>query len=280
MTPSLGEALGEALGEEVETWKSLGAGLPSGMLRIVLADVDGVVTPGEGQPARLSVLERLTAINAAALVDPYVPAVCLCTGRQAPYVEVMAQMTGAFLPCSFEHGAGLFFPRAFEYVFHPTLGDDHFAEIAALREELRHRLTRRAFVQPGKEAMVTLFPLGGTPLQDLAEAASGAVARLGLTFTIELNATGIEVRRPGIDKGEGCRWLTSLLNVSLDQVCGVGDTDPDLGYLSLSGLGLSAAPANATPKVKAGVVLVSPADNGDGLLEIIAEVERLNRRRG
>jgi hydroxymethylpyrimidine pyrophosphatase-like HAD family hydrolase len=267
-----------SLGEEVEAWKTLGAGLPSGSVRIVLADVDGVVTSGEGQPARLSVLERLTAINAAALVDPCVPAVCLCTGRQAPYVEVMAQMTGAFLPCSFEHGAGLFVPRAFEYVFHPALGDNHFGQIAALRTELQH-LKGRAFVQPGKEAMVTLFPLGGTPLQDLAEAASGAVAHLGLNFTVELNATGVEVRPRGIDKGEGCRWLTSLLNVGVDQVCGVGDSDPDLAYLSLPGLGLSAAPANATPNVRAGVRYVSSAEDGDGLLEIIAEVQRLNRRR-
>jgi hypothetical protein len=263
------------VGQDAEAWLRLGADLPLDVVRVVLADVDGVVTPGEGQPARLSVLERLTAINASALSDPLVPAVTLCTGRQAPYVEVMAQMTGAFLPCSFEHGAGLFLPRVFEYVFHPRLEEDHFAQVAAVRAALD--LRGRAFVQPGKEAMVTLFPLGGTPLETLAEKARAAVAQAGLDFMVELNATGVEVRPRGIDKGEGCRWLGSALGLQLQQLCGVGDTDPDLAYLSLPGLGFSAAPANATDGVKQAVTYVSPAHDGDGLLDIIARVQARNR---
>jgi len=241
----------------------------------VLPDVDGVVTPGEGHPARLSVLEQLARINAAALRDACVPAVTLCTGRQAPYVELMAQMTGAFLPCSFEHGAGLFFPRAFRYIYDPRLGADHFQRVARLRAELQ--LADRAFVQPGKEAMITLFPLHGTSLEELADAARAAVARSRLLFSVELNATGVEVRPRGIDKGEGCRWLADLLDLPLAQVCGVGDSDPDLAFLGLAGIGLAAAPANATPAVRAAVSYLSAAEDGEGLLEIVAEVEHRNR---
>ena len=80
------------LGEAALAWVALGAGLPPGSLRLVLADVDGVITRGEGQPAELDVLERLAAINAAARRDPRVPAITLCTGRQAPYVELLAQL--------------------------------------------------------------------------------------------------------------------------------------------------------------------------------------------
>ena len=269
---------GLAVGEEAEAWLRLGADLPSGVLRLVLADVDGVVTPGEGRPALLSVLERLAEINTAALRDPWVPAVTLCTGRQAPYVEVMAQMTGAFLPCSFEHGAGLFFPRAFQYVFHPRLGDHHFAQVAAVRAALD--LRGRAFVQPGKEAMLTLFPLGETPLETIAEDARAAVAGLGLDFTVEMNVTGVEVRPPGIDKGEGCRWLASLLGLSLERLAGVGDSDPDLAYLGLPDLGFSACPSNATPGTKAAVSYVSPAEDGEGLLDILARVNEMNRACG
>jgi hydroxymethylpyrimidine pyrophosphatase-like HAD family hydrolase len=266
---------GQAPGSEAEAWLRLGEDLPPGVVRLVLADVDGVVTPGEGHPARLSVLERLADLNAAALTDPWVPAVTLCTGRQAPYVEVMAQMTGAFLPCSFEHGAGLFFPRAFQYVFHPRLGDDHFDRVAAVRGALD--LRGRAFVQPGKEAMITLFPLGQTPLETIAEHARAAVAQVGLDFTVEMNVTGVEVRPRGIDKGEGCRWLASLLGLGLERFGGVGDSEPDLAYLGLPGLALSACPSNAMPRVKAGVSYVSQSEDGEGLLEILAEVQARNR---
>jgi hypothetical protein len=110
--------------------------LPTGSLRLVLTDVDGVITRGEGQPIDIEVLQHLAAINAAARRDPYVPAITLCTGRQAPYVELMAQLTGTFLPCIFEHGAGLFFPTTFLYEFDPRLGGDYAARLASLRAAL------------------------------------------------------------------------------------------------------------------------------------------------
>jgi hydroxymethylpyrimidine pyrophosphatase-like HAD family hydrolase len=271
----------QQLGPAVEAWLALGAGLSPAALRVVLADVDGVVTPGEGHPAHLRVLQRLEQINAAARRDPCVPAVALCTGRQAPYVELMAQMTAAFLPCSFEHGAGMYVPGAFRYVFHPRLGRRYTANLAALRAAIEAQpllRRRRAFVQPGKEAMLTLFPLGGASLDSLAGAAEAAVARTRLAYNVELNATGVEVRPRGIDKGAGCRWLAGLLGLSLRQVCGVGDSDPDLSFLGLPGLGLAAAPANASPRVRAAVGVVARAADGEGLLEIVAEAERRNRR--
>jgi hypothetical protein len=160
-------------------------------------------------------------------------------------------------------------------VFHPRLGDDHFDRVAAVRGALD--LRGRAFVQPGKEAMLTLFPLGGTPLSALADAARDAVGRLGLDFVVELNATGVEVRPEGIDKGEGCRWLAELLNLSLAQIGGVGDSDPDLAYLGLPGLGFAGCPSNATPRLKEAVSYVSQADDGDGLLEMLEQVQARNR---
>src|SRR5205807_8282892 len=87
-------------------WQAARAGAPRGLIRAVLSDVDGVVTPGEGRAADLRVLARLADYNRLAPADPTVPAIALCTGRPAPYVEMMAQMIGAFLPCLFEHGAG------------------------------------------------------------------------------------------------------------------------------------------------------------------------------
>jgi hypothetical protein len=67
--------------------------------------VDGVITRGEGQPVDLDVVMRLAELNRAAADDSSALAVTLCTGRQAPYVELMAQLCEVFLPCVFEHGA-------------------------------------------------------------------------------------------------------------------------------------------------------------------------------
>ena len=266
------------LGADAAAWVHLVESSSKPLCRLVLTDVDGVITPGEGQPADLQVLARLAEINRAARHDACVPAVTLCTGRQAPYVELMAQMTGTFLPCIFEHGAGLFFPTAFRYLFHPRLGPRYAADLAALRAALAATLLDpgRAFVQPGKEASMTLYPLGSTSLDEIMAAASEAIERTAAHFDVARNMTGIEVRPAGIDKGEGARWLAEVLGVPLAQFAGVGDSDPDLGFLQR--VGFSAAPANATPAIRASVAYVASAPHGAGLLEIVALVERRNRQ--
>jgi len=57
--------------------------------RLVVADVDGVLSHGEAAPLDFAVLQRLAEINDCARQDPVYPAVTLCTGRPVPYVEVL-----------------------------------------------------------------------------------------------------------------------------------------------------------------------------------------------
>jgi hydroxymethylpyrimidine pyrophosphatase-like HAD family hydrolase len=270
----------ELLGGAALGWVALGSGLPKGSVRLVLADIDGVITRGEGHSAEIDVLERLTAINAAALHDPRVPAITLCTGRQAPYVELMAQLIGGFLPCIFEHGAGLFFPTAFRYQFDPRLGSDYSARLARLRAALDEPLIQagRAFVQPGKEATMTLYPLGNTSVDALFALAKSEVARVAPEFGVEGNLRGIEVRPHGIDKGTGAKRLAELLEIPLEAMAGVGDSDPDLSFLQGLGIGFSAAPANAAPAVRQAVDYVASAPFGAGLLEIVALVQQRNSK--
>ena len=263
------------LGPSARRWLELAA--PDGTRRLVLADVDGVVTRGEGQPLDLDILARLSTINQQAQQDPCVPAVTLCTGRQAPYVELMAQATGTFLPCIFEHGAGLFFPEAFRYEFDPRLGADYSARLARLRARLDAPLLRagRAFVQPGKEASMSLYPLGDLSVATLARLAQDAIGDdTSLGFTVAENVNGVELRPAGIDKGEGARRIAEILTTSLSAMVGVGDSDPDIPYLRLAGF--SAAPANATAAVVNAVDYVATQPYGRGLLEIIEMVERQN----
>ncbi len=271
----------ELLGRAAVEWLALGAQLPQGSLRLVLADVDGVITRGEGQAIDIEVLQRLAAINAAATLDPWIPAITLCTGRQAPYVELMAQLVGAFLPCIFEHGAGLFFPTTFLYEFDTHLGPDYAARLAKLRAALDGPLIQpgRAFVQPGKEATMTLYPrgpLGTSSVAELAELVEAVVARVAPEFGVARNVHGVEVRPRGIDKGTGARRMAELLDIPLQAMAGVGDSDPDLTFLNC--VGLSAAPRNATPTVRQHVMYVANASFGDGLLEIVALVEQRNRQ--
>jgi hydroxymethylpyrimidine pyrophosphatase-like HAD family hydrolase len=267
------------LGAAATAWRDLGADLPAGALRLILCDVDGVITRGEGQPAELDVLDFLAQTNRRAQRDPCIPALTLCTGRQAPYVELMAQLVETFLPCIFEHGAGLFFPTTFLYEFDPRLGADYAQNLARLRAALHEPLlaSGKAFVQPGKEATMTLYPLGGTSLDELETLARDAVARVAPEFGMARNVRGLEVRPHGIDKGTAAARIADILHLPLEACAGVGDSDPDLSFLQR--VGFSAAPANATAAVRDSVQHVAARSYGQGLMDIVTLVERRNRRR-
>jgi hydroxymethylpyrimidine pyrophosphatase-like HAD family hydrolase len=268
------------LGAAARAWLNLGAHVPAGSLRLILSDVDGVITRGEGQTADLDILHRLAKTNAAAQRDPCIPAIALCTGRQAPYVELMAQLVGAFLPCIFEHGAGLFFPTTFRYEFDPKLGPDYAARLARLRAALQAPLiaSGKAFVQPGKEATMSLYPLGTAGVDELFDETSRAVAEVAPDFSVARNVNGIEVRPRGVDKGNATARIARILRLPLAAMAGVGDSDPDLSFLER--VAFSAAPANATAAVRASVAYVAACGFGEGLLEIVTLVEQRNRARG
>ncbi|MBI3325580.1 MAG: hypothetical protein HYZ81_02595 [Nitrospinae bacterium] len=61
------------------------------MIRLVIVDVDGVLSPGEAAPLDFAVLQRIAEFNDRARQDATCPAVTLCTGRPAAYVEVLMQ---------------------------------------------------------------------------------------------------------------------------------------------------------------------------------------------
>jgi hydroxymethylpyrimidine pyrophosphatase-like HAD family hydrolase len=262
--------------DPLAAWQALGARLPASTVRVVLADVDGVLTGGEGSPIDTTVLQRVAGWNDAAPRDAHVPAIALCTGRQAPYVELLAQLTHAFLPCLFEHGAGLVEPRAFRVRFNPALGAAPWRTVARVRDILDRPLLSagRAFVQPGKEATLTLYPLGDATVAEVAGVATRALEDTDVDFTVVANVRGVEVRPRGIDKGAGARWLADELEIPLEQFAGVGDADDDLAFLRL--VGYPATPANGSSAVRSMARYVATQPLGQGLLEILDRVAEQN----
>lgn len=59
--------------------------------RLLVFDVDGVLTQREGKALDLQLLERLAHMHRTARENPSRPAVTVCTGRPAAYVEAVLQ---------------------------------------------------------------------------------------------------------------------------------------------------------------------------------------------
>jgi hypothetical protein len=236
-------------------------------VRLLLLDIDGVLTRGEAKALDLALLAHLAEMNRAARADSLRPAVSLCTGRPAPYVEVLCQAIDGHLPAIFENGCGLYEPRGYRFRPHPKLG--HNTEFEAARERLRTELVLpgKVFFQPGKEFSLSLFPLDGVTVPDLYPLAEAALGPMRDVVDLVYSGSCLNVLPRGVDKGEGLRALCERAGLSLDEVLGVGDSDVDLPFLALAGR--SAAPANAADEVKRIVSYVSPRDTSDGVRDIL-----------
>ena len=243
------------------------------MMRLIVVDIDGVVSAGEAAPLDFAVLQRLAAYNDSARHDPARPAVTLCTGRPAPYVEVLMQVIHGFYPAIYEHGAGLYVPEPYGFKLHPALTPATQARLLQLQTLLHDALVTAdlAYFQPGKSASLSIFARANVPLSAVTQAASRLAQGYGDAFLVEEGATCVNILVRGLDKAEGVRWLARETGISFCRMAGVGDARGDASFMQL--VGWSAAPANAHPSVKQLAHYTSPYEDGAGLMDILMRLE-------
>jgi len=246
------------------------------MLRLIVLDVDGVLSPGEAAPLDWAVLQRLAAYNDHARHEVTRPAITLCTGRPAPYVEVLMQAIHGFFPAVYEHGAGLFIPEPYGFKWHPALTPAIQTQLLQLQAGLHQTLVAPglAYVQPGKSASLSVFATAGITLQALARQVKRLVRDFGHTFSVETGATCVNILVRGLDKAAGVRWLARETAIPLRHMAGVGDARGDVPFMRL--LGWCAAPANAHVSVKRVVHYTSAMVLGEHILlgvTVLAELD-------
>jgi HAD superfamily hydrolase (TIGR01484 family) len=237
-------------------------------LRLVVVDVDGCLTPGEGRPWNFEALKYIAQLNQRAQEDPTQLAITLCTGRQEPYVEVLMQAIDAHLPGIYENGGGLYFPRDYRFKENPLLTPAMRRALAEIKATLQREIVEGGlgYFQPGKEVSLTLYPLK-VSVHQLYLTTAKALETCNAGFIAQESVSCVDIIPQGIDKAAGVRWLSRETGIPLDQIGGVGDSTSDLKFLSI--VGRSAAPANATDQVKARVNYVSPYEDGEGVVDIL-----------
>jgi len=238
-------------------------------VRVAVIDIDGCLTPGEAGEWNWQALQTVADLNRRARSGEPVPAVTLCTGRQEPYVEVLMQAIGAYLPGIYENGCGLYFPDSYRFIEHPSITVAVRDTLTVAKATLYHQVVAPGlgYFQPGKEASLTLYPSRGTSVRILRQAVAEALSGHEALFRVQASVSCVDVTPAGIDKGTGVRWLSKETGIPLADMGGIGDSASDIPFMRL--VGHSAAPANAAAEVKAFVEYVAPYRNGDGVVDIL-----------
>lgn len=241
-------------------------------LRLIVSDVEGCVIPGQGLPWDLEVLAALAEYNRRARQSPGQPALTLCSGRPAQYIEALCHAIDLTVPACCENGAVL---------YHPAQGRTE----PLITGEQRERMTRvrgsvaawcaghdRARVAVGKEACVSLIPTARgygveTLCADVRDWLADGLDLTGDDLNFTYSAGAVDITPAGVDKAAGVRTLATRLGIDSGEVLGIGDSHNDLPFLRI--VGMACAPGNASPVVRALASYISPETYGRGVLDIL-----------
>jgi len=236
-------------------------------IKLIVFDIDGVLTDGETRVLDLPLLEQLAAMNRAARQDATQPAVTICTGRPAPYVEALLQAIDGHLPGIFENGAGLYVPDGYRFLAHPELGQN--GHMKMVRQRLEDTLVQsgQAYFQPGKEYTLTLFATDPAETGRLGEQTAAALASLQEHVDLVFSVSCLNLLPRGMNKGRGIEFLARYTGYRPDEMLGVGDSDVDEPFLAA--VGYRAAPANANLAIKQLAHYVAPGATSAGVRDIL-----------
>jgi len=99
---------------------------------------------------------------------------------------------------------------------------------------------------------------------------SQVIDELGLPFEVILNKRSVMVLPQGVNKASGLLGALREIGVAPKDTVGVGDAENDEDFLALCGY--SAAVANALPRLKRQVDVVTSASYGAGVAELVKKL--------
>jgi len=206
-------------------------------------DYDGTLAHhGRVDAATLDALERLAATGRKLI---------LVTGRELGDLQKVFPGISRFDLVVAENGALLYTPatRATSVVAG--------APPAAFVAELKRRGV--APLSVGASIVATWHPQETTVLEVIRD--------LGLELQVIFNKGAVMVLPSGVNKATGLRAGLTQLALSVHDVVAIGDAEND--HALLQAAEFSAAVANAIPMLKASADLVTQADHGAGVAELI-----------
>jgi HAD superfamily hydrolase (TIGR01484 family) len=178
----------------------------------------------------------------------------MVTGRELDELQTVCSRMDLFDRVVAENGALLYRPTTNDELSLGERPPDAF--VAMLKTKGVERIS------VGRVIVATWEPHQNAVLQ--------AIHDLGLELEIIFNKGAVMVLPTGINKASGLRVALEELGLSEHAAIGIGDAENDHAFLSICGLGV--AVANALPSLKERADLVTKADHGAGVTELIDEL--------
>ncbi len=239
------------------------------MISVFVCDIDGCLAEPY-EPYQLEPLAELTRLGqrAGTREEPTEwPLLSICSGRAYPYVEAISQMLDARVPVLFESGGGMFDPVAASITWNPELTPEIEEALAEVFAWFRADLVpgTSMMVDHAKRSQVGVIGPDQEEVAALVPQVEREVARRWPKLRVFNTPVSIDVLPPAITKKQGMNWLAELLDIPIDQIAYIGDSNGDIEAIQTVGYGF--APANAAEPVRRSADHVTRGRVAEGVLE-------------
>jgi len=246
------------------------------MIKLFAVDLDGCISHPYQTPT-WDAINKIRELNTRSRDDELIPPLTVCTGRPYPYAEAVCQWLDIRLPFVFESAA----------VYHwegnriETALDgsrDPFEPIHEIKKWLSAELIPKypsAMLEFTKMIDAGVISPDKSAIRNMYEEIK--------TYTelnypeIEIHSTEVSVNilLKGNNKLQGLQLLGASLDISLDEMAYIGDSDGDVK--ALERVKLPFAPSNAIERVKE-VATVLEEHTTEAVLEAYQRIISLNER--
>ena len=246
---------------------------PNCHVRLIVSDVEGCITPPGRGIINPDEIAPLAAYCRAAREDANLPPLVLCTGRQIPYAECVAQVIGAFFPgfpSIVENGAFLYDVARNDIIPHPALSADaleRLREVRVTAEGLIEQYGARK--EYGKEVCISLNPPPDTSVEQFYEVVRHTLKHWSDLVEITHSKSAVDITPAGVHKGSGLRHLSEITGIAAEEMLGIGDTRGD--WPMLKDVGMPTAPGNASREVRQIAKFVASRPGPLGVADILRE---------
>ena len=245
-------------------------------VRLILADIDGCISPEESCAWEGDLFEQFAALSRAASAGTgTLPPLTLCTGRPQPYVEVLMKILDIRYPAICESGAVIYSLSDNNSRYAPEITQTMILGLHQLRDRIVAEILP-AFpglvYQFGKEAQMSLFTKTPKDLDEVAVRVKACAAAIpGLELSITPTHYYLNIDFKGVTKGTAIQRLLGELGIPRGETAGIGDTMGDISIRDA--VAFFACPSNAVSGIKAVADYISPYSDIRGVLDILTRPE-------
>lgn len=217
-------------------------------------------------------MARLAEHNRAAIGRENVPIVALASGRPFPFVECLCRlMANTRVPCIAENGVWLYDPAQGDFIIDPGVSAADLDAVDALTHWIRSELGPTGVVmQPGKAASVSIFHPDTTYLMSLMPRIERQCATNGWPIRVSRTVRWVNLDLRHISKATGIARLIERSGIPKERLAGIGDSLSDLAIAER--VAYFACPRNADDKLKTHAQYISPLEEIQGVLDIVARL--------